>query len=72
MNQPLWLKFVVIFTYSGLTAAMPLVLALLSKNASYLLLVPALQAGWQTLEKYLTQQGLLGGASSNGIPNVWH
>lgn len=72
MQQPLWLKFVVVFVYQGLTAVLPLVITLLSKNPSYLLLVPALQAGWQTLEKYLTGQGLLGAQSDNGTPNVWH
>jgi len=73
MQQPLWLKFVVVFVYQGVTAILPLVVTLLSNNPSYLLLVPALQAAWQTLEKYLTSKGLLGSQSNvSGQVNVWH
>ena len=73
MNQPLWLKFVVVFAYQGLTAVAPLALAYASKNPTVLLLIPTLQAGWQTLEKYLVGQGLLGANAAPGAtPNVWH
>ena len=72
MQQPLWLKFAVVFAYNGVTAVLPLLTAWLTQNPYYALLAPALMAGWQTLEKYLVSQQLLGGQSDNGQPNVWH
>ena len=72
MQQPLWLKFAVVAVYSGLTAVLPMLTALLSQDPSYLVLIPILQAGWQTLEKYLTGQGLLGGESNRQQVNIWH
>lgn len=71
MNQSLWLKFAVVFVYQGLTAVLPLLIAMMSNNPTWTLLIPLLRAGWQTVEKHLTERGLLG-SQENGQQNIWH
>lgn len=71
-EQKLWMKFIVVFLYRGVSAVLPLALAWLSQNPSYLLLSPIIAAGWQTLEKYLVEKNLLIGARDGGQPVVWH
>lgn len=72
MQQTLLVKFAVVFLYQGITAVLPLVFAMMTNDPKWVVLVPILRAVWQTLEKYLTDQQLLGG-TSNGVQNqVWH
>jgi len=65
MNQNIYLKFVIVFVYHGLTAVFPLLTALYAHNPYYLILYPALAALWKVLESYLQSKNLIGGGN-------WH
>lgn len=50
-----------VFLYAGISALVPGLIAYLSNDARYLVLVPVVNAMWAGIQKYVTEHNLLAG-----------
>lgn len=66
VEQKAWLKFLVVFLYHGVGSVLPLALTYIEKNPTWLLMIPIIKAGWETLESYLKEKQYIGSESK------WH
>lgn len=60
MDKELAIKFAVVFLYHGVGSVLPLALALLEKNAAFVVLIPVIKALWECVEDLLKKRGILG------------
>ncbi len=62
IEKKVWFKFLVVFLYHGFGSVLPLGLTYLEQNPSWLILIPIIKAGWESLEHYLRGRQLIGSA----------
>lgn len=54
-----------VFVYAGISSVIPVVVAYLSNNPTWLAFVPVINAVWASVDKYVKENNLLAGNTPN-------